>query len=70
MLKELRVEFILDSKKDVAIVAEGGTLTLGQAKPCIVEVPAATTARFIRLERTQPGSQLRVNEFRVIGKFE
>ena len=64
------MEFILDGKEDVAIVAEGGRLTLGQAKPWIVDVPAGTTARFIRLERTQPGSQLRVNEFRVIGKFE
>jgi hypothetical protein len=68
--KELRVEFTLNGKSDVRIVPEGETITLGEAKPWKINVPAGTTARFICLERTQSGQPLKVGDFRVMGKFE
>jgi hypothetical protein len=69
-VKELRVEFTLNGKDEVQVVTEGESISIGQAKPWIIEVPAGTNARFVRLERTQPGAPLRVNEFRVFGQFE
>jgi len=67
--KELRVEFTLGGKDDVAIVAEGRTLELGAPRPWVVEVPAGTRARFLRIERPS-GAPLRIAEFRVSGRFE
>jgi hypothetical protein len=69
-LKELRIEFALNGKDEVKVVPEGESISLGGFKPLVIEVPAGTTAQFIRLARTQNGPPLRVNEFRVIGKFE
>jgi alpha-L-fucosidase len=67
--KELHVEFSFNGKDEVKVVPEGQTLTIGAAKPWIIEVPAGTTARFIRLERTQAGPPMKVNELRVYGSF-
>lgn len=69
-LKELRVEFSLNGKDAVKVVPEGESISLGGSKPWIIEVPTGTAAQFIRLARSQPGPPLRVNELRVIGKFE
>ncbi|MFM2199877.1 MAG: hypothetical protein RLZZ505_3309 [Verrucomicrobiota bacterium] len=68
--KELRVEYTLNGKDGVQVVAEGDSISIGQTKPWIVDVPDATRARFIRLERAAAGAPLRVTEFRVIGKFQ
>lgn len=69
-VKELRVEFTLDGKDDVRTVAEGESITLGDLKPWTIDLPASTSGRFVRLERTQAGPPLKVNEIRVIGKFQ
>lgn len=69
-VKELRVEFTLDGKDQVQVVAEGNSIAIGQAKPWTIEVPTGTRARFVRLARSQTGAPLRVNEFRVFGQFE
>ena len=68
--KELRVEFSINGKDEVKVIPEGQSVSIGEAKPWIIEVPAGTKARFIRLERTQSGPPLKVNELRVFGKFE
>lgn len=68
--KELRVEFSLSGKDEVKVIPEGQSITIGTAKPWIIEVPSGTTARHIRLERSQPGGPLKVNEVRVLGRFE
>jgi hypothetical protein len=68
--KELRVEFTLDGKEEVGIVAEGESISIGQPKAWIIDVPSGTTARFIRLERAQSGQSLKVGEFRVFGHFK
>ncbi len=70
IVKELRIEFALNGKDEVKVVPEGESISLGGSKPWIIEVPAGTTAQFIRLARTQSGAPLRVSELRVIGKFE
>ena len=70
VVKELRIEFTLDGKDEVRTAAEGESITVGEIKPWTIDLPAGTTARFVRLERTQPGGPLKVNEIRVIGKFE
>ncbi len=70
IVKELRIEFALNGKDEVKVVPEGESISLGGSKPWIIEVPAGTTARFIRLERTQAGQSLKVNEFRVFGHFK
>jgi hypothetical protein len=67
--KELRVEFTFGGKDDIAIVAEGATLTIGSAAPWIVEAPAGTRARFLRVERPN-GEPLRIHELRISGRFE
>ena len=69
-VKQLRIEFSLDGKDEVALVTEGKSISLGAAKLWSIDLPAGTSARFIRLARTQDGPPLRVNEIRVIGKFE
>lgn len=69
-VKELRVEFTLNGKDEVRTAAEGETISIGEIKPWIIDLPKDTTARFVRLERTQAGPPLKVNEIRVIGKFE
>jgi len=69
-VKELRIEFTLDGKDDVRNVPEGESITLGDCKPWTIDLPAGTTARFVRLERTQDGPPLKVNEIHVIGKFQ
>ncbi len=69
-VKELRLEFTLDGKDEVRSVPEGESITLGECKPWIIDLPAGTTARFVRLERTQGGPPLQVNEIRAIGKFQ
>lgn len=68
--KELRVEYTLDGIAKSAIVAESGSLAIGSAPLWTVEVPHGTSGRFVRLARTGDGAPLRVNEFRVFGKFE
>lgn len=67
--KELRVEFTLGGKNDVATVAEGQPLTLGKAQAWSIDLPAGTRARFIRIERPA-GAPLRIAELRVSGRFE
>lgn len=67
--KELRVEYSIDGKDESTVVAEGQSITIGAAKPWVIEVPAGTTARFVRLERTQSGPAMKVNELRVYGSF-
>jgi hypothetical protein len=67
--KELRVEFFINGKDEVKVVPEGQAVTIGEAKPWTIEVPAGTTARFIRLERAQASTPLKVNELRVFGSF-
>jgi len=69
-LKELRVEFSLDGKDGLKVVPEGGSLDIGAAAAWVVDLPAPTSARFIRLERTRSGPPLRVAELRAIGTFE
>jgi hypothetical protein len=69
-VKELRLEFTLDGKDEVRILPEGESITLGECKPWIIDLPAGTSGRFVRLERTQAGPPLTVNELRVIGKFQ
>ena len=68
--KELRVEFTLNGKDGSMTVAENDMLSIGNAGPWIIDISNGTTARFVRLARTKPGPPLRVNEFRVFGKFE
>ena len=68
--KELRVEYSIDGKDESAVIAEGQSINIGAAKPWIIEVPAGTTARFVRLERTQSGPLMKVNELRVYGSFQ
>lgn len=68
--KELRVEYTLDGVAKSAVVEETGTLSIGSGASWTVEVPRGTSARFVRLSRTVDGAPLRVNEFRVFGKFE
>ena len=67
--KELRVEFTLNGQQDVKTVAEGETISIGESRPWVIEVPAGTKARFIRLERARSGQPLKVSEFRVFGSF-
>jgi len=69
-VKELRLEFTLNGKDEVRTVAEGESITLGECKPWTIDLPAGTSGRFVRLERTQAGPPLTVNELRVIGKFQ
>ena len=69
IVKDLRVEYTLDGKDGVMTVVDGQTLTIGTAKPWIIEVPSGTTARFIRLERAQASAPLKVSELRVFGRF-
>ena len=69
-VKELRVEFTLNGKDEVRTAAEGETISVGESKPWTIDLPEGTTARFVRLERAQAGPPLKVNEIRVIGKFE
>jgi len=68
--KELRVEFTLNGKDEVMTVAENDMLSVGNAGPWIIDISNGTTARFVRLGRSKPGPPLRVNEFRVFGKYE
>ena len=68
--KELRVEFTLNGKDGSMTVPENDMLSIGNAGPWIIDISNGTTARFVRLARTKPGPPLRVNEFRVFGKFE
>ena len=68
--KELRVEFSINGKDEIKVIPEGKSITIGAAKPWIIEVPAGTTARFIRLERAQSSPPFKVSECRVFGKFE
>jgi hypothetical protein len=68
--KELHVEFSINGKDEVKVIPEGQSISIGAAKPWIIEVPAGTSARHVRLERTQPGSPLKVNEIRVFGRFQ
>ncbi len=70
IVKDLRVEYTLNGKEGVMTVTDGQTLTIGTAKPWIIEVPAGTKARFIRIERPHASSPLKVSELRVFGKFE
>lgn len=70
IVKDLRVEYTLNGKDGVMTVVDGQTLTIGTAKPWIIEVPAGTSARHVRIERTQPGAPLKVNECRVFGSFK
>ena len=70
VVKELRVEFTLDGKHEVRTAAEGETLGIGEIKSWVIDLPEGTAGRFVRLERTQAGPPLKVNELRVIGKFE
>lgn len=70
IVKDLRVEYTLNGKDGVMTVVDGQTLTIGTAKPWIIEVPAGTSARHVRIERTQPGAPLKVNELRVFGSFK
>jgi hypothetical protein len=67
--KELRVEFSINGKDEVKVVPEGQAVSIGAAKPWIIEIPAGTQARVIRLERAQAGPPLKVNELRVFGSF-
>ena len=68
-LKELRVEFSLDGKDSIKVVPEGGSLDLGGAVWAL-DLPAGTSARFVRLERSRSGPPLSVAELRVFGTFE
>lgn len=68
--KELRVEYTLDGVAKSAVVAETGVLELGGGVPWVVDVPAGTKARFVRLARTKDGPPMVVKDFRVFGKFE
>ncbi len=68
--KELRIEYSMDGKDEAKVIPEGQSIIIGTAKPWIIEVPAGTTARFIRLERSQPGVPLKVSEVRVFGRFK
>ena len=68
--KELRIEYSINGKDEVKVIPEGQSVTIGEAKPWIIEVPAGTTARFVRLERAKSGPPLKVSELRVFGKFE
>ncbi len=67
--KELRVEFSINGKDEVKVIPEGQPVSIGAARPWIIKVPAGTTARFLRIERTQSGPPLKLNELRVFGKF-
>jgi hypothetical protein len=68
--KELRIEYSMDGKDEAKVIPEGQSIIIGTAKPWIIEVPAGTTARFIRLERSQPSVPLKVSEVRVFGRFK
>jgi alpha-L-fucosidase len=68
--KELRVEFSINGKDEVKVIPEGQSITIGAAKPWIIDLPAGSSARYIRLERTQTGAPLKVNEIRVFGRFQ
>jgi hypothetical protein len=67
--KELRVEFSFNGEDGIKVIPEGQSISIGAAKPWIIEVPAGTTARFIRLERAQAGPSMKVNELQVYGSF-
>jgi len=69
--KELRVEFTLNGEDRTAIVAEEQFfLNIGISKPWTIEAPAGTSARYVRLIRTQDGPPLSVAELRIFGTFE
>lgn len=70
IVKDLRVEYTLNGKDGVMTVVDGQTLTIGAAKPWIIEVPAGPRARFIRLERANSATPLKVHELRVFGSFK
>ena len=68
--KELRVEFSIDGKDEVKVTPEGQAVTIGNAQPWIIDVPAGSSARHLRVERSQGTAPLKVSEFRVFGRFE
>lgn len=70
VVKELRIELTLDGKDEVRSAVEGESILLGDSKPWTIDLPAGTSARFVRLERNQPGGPLKVSELRAIGTFE
>lgn len=68
--KELRLRYTFDGKDETKVIPERESITLREVKTWTIDIPAGTSARFVRLQRIQDGPPLVVNEFRVFGKFE
>jgi hypothetical protein len=66
IVKDTKVEYILDGKSGSVIVPEGGLLSLGAPHDWKVVLPTPVTARFLRMTCQHPG-RCTVAEIRVFG---
>jgi hypothetical protein len=67
--KELRIDYKLDGTPSTKVARENETIALGGNSQWSIDVPSGISARHFRIERSQPGSPLLVNEFRIQGHF-